>query len=158
MQSRWGPQSLKEVLCWFGTLSTGLEPWSTAQKEYTVGWVWNLSTLITALLCFIEVTFVDFGTRLTLEKPPLLSDPKIPCTFYFMIWKSPTLFSDISYFLQTMDGLPDYTIPTVVSFLGIKQLHRCACISKKWKQNVQERKLEIRKEARKKRAQVCDFY
>lgn len=56
---------------------------------------------------------------------------------------------------DNMDGLPVYAIPIVVTFLDIKQIHRCACINKEWEMCMQQRVRDIREEAIQKRAQVC---
>lgn len=31
-----------------------------------------------------------------------------------------------------MEGLPDIVIPNILSFLGIRDIHKCACIGKEW--------------------------
>lgn len=54
-----------------------------------------------------------------------------------------------------MDGLADYTVPTILTDLGIKQDHACACISNEWMVYIKERVVQIRKKVAEKRLQVC---
>lgn len=72
-------------------------------------------------------------------------------------WLIETLLICVLCFQQNMDGIPDYTIPTILSFLDVKQAHKCACVSKQWDLHVQRRLAQIREEAVQKRAHVCEF-
>lgn len=56
-----------------------------------------------------------------------------------------------------MDGFPHYVLPTVLSFLDIRRIHRCACISKGWELFVKEHIRNIREEAGRKRTEVWKF-
>lgn len=58
---------------------------------------------------------------------------------------------------QDMDGLPDSTISTVLTFLDFKETHRCACINKEWKLHVRKKLERLREKAAQKRAQVCKY-
>lgn len=51
-----------------------------------------------------------------------------------------------------MNGLPDLTIPAILSFLGVKEIHRCACISKQWTFSARQTLIEIKQKAVEKRA------
>lgn len=53
-----------------------------------------------------------------------------------------------------IDGLPDLTVPIVLSFLGIKDLCRCSCIAREWASCVEIRRIRIKKNAAISRAQV----
>lgn len=63
----------------------------------------------------------------------------------------------IYHMQQSMDGIPEYAIPAVVSFLDVEESHRCACISKEWELCARKRIEGIREQATKIRAQVSDL-
>lgn len=53
-----------------------------------------------------------------------------------------------------MEGLPDFSIPTVLSFLRLTDICRCACIAKEWSHYAQQRRIEMKEESARTRAQV----
>lgn len=55
-----------------------------------------------------------------------------------------------------MDERPEYVCPMVFSLLDIKEIHKCACVSKKWELYAKYRKAEMRDQAAQKRATVCE--
>lgn len=57
-----------------------------------------------------------------------------------------------------MEGIPDYIIPDVLSYLRLRDVHRCACISRVWKQCVQELLAKIRRAAENARSKVYTFF
>lgn len=60
----------------------------------------------------------------------------------------------VFFSVQSMDGLPDCSIASVLLFLDVKQTHKCACISKKWSLPAEQRLKQIEEEAAQKRNQV----
>lgn len=57
-----------------------------------------------------------------------------------------------------MEGLPDFVIPTILSFFDIKNVHRGACISKEWEHCARKRLRDMKRESQQKRTQVQKFY
>lgn len=53
-----------------------------------------------------------------------------------------------------MEGLPDFSIPIVLSFLRSRDICRCSCVAKDWASCAQERMIEMKEEAARARAQV----
>lgn len=54
-----------------------------------------------------------------------------------------------------MEGLPDTTIPIVLSYLKrTMHINRCACISKEWASCARQRLIEVKAKAARAKAQV----
>lgn len=60
----------------------------------------------------------------------------------------------VCFGFQAMEGLPDFAIPAVLSFFTTRDVCRCALISKEWDSCAQSRRIEIKEEAARGRAQV----
>lgn len=58
------------------------------------------------------------------------------------------------YISQTMDGLPDLTVSSILSFLRNREVCKCACISKQWASHVEEKWKDAKGRAARARAQV----
>lgn len=56
-----------------------------------------------------------------------------------------------------MEGLPDFTIPAILSFLGVRDACRCACIAKSWASPAQLKLVKMKEESAKARAQVQHY-
>lgn len=53
-----------------------------------------------------------------------------------------------------MEGIPNFCVPTILSFLETREACRCACVAKEWVFCAQHRLIQIREESAKVRAQV----
>lgn len=65
------------------------------------------------------------------------------------------MFHDLlCLFQQDMDELPGFALCISLSFLDIRQTHKCACVSKQWEAYAMERITRIREQAACNRAKV----
>lgn len=92
---------------------------------------------------------------------PLSGFPRDESEIFLPVWAWRLRVCKLMMFLwfaQAMDELPDYAIPIVFSYLGVKETLKCGSVSKEWGIHGQKRLREINLQASKARAKVSEAH